>query len=251
MQVCFPILPLAKIIDQRCVSLVLRWAWGPSNWPSHHACSHNPSSDNTSTHHQGTDDTSRNDPACRYDRTHQLHARIPDPPRGTESARSTNQTSQQERWCAGTIRTTTCPWRWSWQSTCATSIAMTWQAFRSICGIRITKEPIVITADRSWLPTAVECKKIETAKRYVYTIRKLIWSPWAFGNWAHSFASTLVQNGLLDGHPARVAVQKAILCHTFLCVAQGNQSKRNSSITNRCTFKVVHNSPLRAHAERV
>ena len=28
----------------------------------------------------------------------------------------------------------------------------------------------------------------------------------------------------------RVAVQTSILCHTFLCVAQGNQSMRNSSI---------------------
>ena len=40
----------------------------------------------------------------------------------------------------------------------------------------------------------------------------------------------MAQNGRLDGHPRWVAVQTAILCHTFLCVAQGNQSMRNSSI---------------------
>ena len=40
----------------------------------------------------------------------------------------------------------------------------------------------------------------------------------------------MAQNGRLDGHPARVAVQTSILCHTFLCVAQGNQSMRNSSM---------------------
>ena len=40
----------------------------------------------------------------------------------------------------------------------------------------------------------------------------------------------MAQNGSLDGHPRWVAVQTAILCHTFLCVAQGNQSMRNSSI---------------------
>ena len=45
----------------------------------------------------------------------------------------------------------------------------------------------------------------------------------------------MAQNGRLDGHPARVAVQTSILYHTFLCVAQGNQSMRNSSIGLRPT----------------
>ena len=40
----------------------------------------------------------------------------------------------------------------------------------------------------------------------------------------------MAQNGHLDGQPRWVAVQTAILCHTFLCVAQGDQSMRNSSI---------------------
>ena len=43
----------------------------------------------------------------------------------------------------------------------------------------------------------------------------------------------------LDGHPARV--QTAILCHTFLCVAQGNQSMRNSSIVHIVTWIAVIN----------
>ena len=41
---------------------------------------------------------------------------------------------------------------------------------------------------------------------------------------------SMAQNGRLDCHPAQVAVQTAILCHTFLCVSQGNQSMRNSSV---------------------
>ena len=42
----------------------------------------------------------------------------------------------------------------------------------------------------------------------------------------------MAQNDRLDGHPrlAMVAVQTDISCHTFLCVAQGNQSMRSSSI---------------------
>ena len=51
----------------------------------------------------------------------------------------------------------------------------------------------------------------------------MLWLPWA----THK---GMPQNGPLDEHPARVAVQTAILCYTFLCVAQGNQSMGNSSM---------------------
>ena len=52
----------------------------------------------------------------------------------------------------------------------------------------------------------------------------------------------MAQNGCLDGHPRWVADQTAILSHTFLCVTQGNQSMRNSSMLCGCFLehKSVH-----------
>ena len=43
-------------------------------------------------------------------------------------------------------------------------------------------------------------------------------------------SKSMAQNGRLNGHPRGMAVQTAILNHTFQCVAKGNQSTRNSSV---------------------
>ena len=35
---------------------------------------------------------------------------------------------------------------------------------------------------------------------------------------------SMAQNGCFDGHPRWVAVQTAILCHTFPCIAQDTEA---------------------------
>ena len=53
----------------------------------------------------------------------------------------------------------------------------------------------------------------------------MIWLPWV----THR---TVYHKMAVWTAPRSVTVQMAILCHTFVCVGQGNQGMRNSSIAS-------------------